>query len=100
MEQKSYFMWEGVMADVDKMRFTIKKFRENGNPYLYSAFTTSELGEVLPEGTVSIKTVQHKFLCCNYKLINDIEATSRFYAKTEADARAKMLVYLLENKLI
>jgi len=85
-----------------------------------SAFTVAELGEMLP----TVIELESKLTGKKEKkgmgfLADDIEVqTNNFYGvekyrifiieigkfqvseKTEADARAKMLVYLLENKLI
>lgn len=58
-----------------------------------SAFTVAELGEMLPSG--------------RYELFSDHikrwalwKSENGFSAATEADARAKMLIYLLEHNLI
>lgn len=79
---------------------------------MWSAFTVAELGEMLQK-RLEIKTPTekhevHRLICegqdtrwmityvcadCHGKLCKE-------YADTEADARAKMLIYLLENKLI
>jgi len=61
----------------------------------YSAFTVAELGEMLPEKTCSQKLPKIGWVCESMKA--DIGGQN---ADTEANARAKMLVYLLENKLI
>lgn len=52
----------------------------------YSAFTVAELGEILS----SFKSWQ-EWLC---------QVSTMFEDTKEADARAKMLIYLLENKLM
>ena len=61
---------------------------------IYSAFTASELGEMLLEDRV--RTAKWKGLVSCYC------STPRycFVDNTMADAMAKMLIYLLENKLI
>lgn len=76
-----------------------------------SAFTVAELGEVLPEVTaiqngelgrleITYRTYSEdgnrEWDVC-YMANNDFRSE---FANTEADARAKMLIYLLENKLI
>jgi len=79
----------------------------------YSAFTVAELGEMLPEflssselfcPMITKKMSTDKYPIrwgCNY--YGGIEKTflnEWIYADTEANARAKMLIYLKENKLI
>lgn len=67
---------------------------KGGNTY-YSAFTVAELGEMLPEYYLTMKALG-KWHYGKQK------ATAEFIDMdyTEADARAKLLIYLLENKLI
>ena len=67
-----------------------------------SAFTVAELGEMLPAGHIdtariyfeSPYRIEYKV---NWKKGNDFYNT---FDKSEANARAKMLIYLLENKLL
>ena len=70
----------------------------------YSAFTVAELGEGLPFGIVSGKT-RNKYACmlhfgtpfpCNWTNRDMWDVSN---ADTEANARAKMKIYLKENKL-
>jgi hypothetical protein len=84
-----------------------------GNPYnihpfdeKYSAFTVAELGEMLPEykeGYKCVRTYWDKNKVGAEIGLRDTEAefhSKTHFADTEADARAKMLIYLLENKFI
>lgn len=80
----------------------------------YAAFTVAELGEMLPGGIVSFKCNQFHFLnkkkekwWCDFTPGGrpaDMQERGLYegncFANTEADARAKMLIYLIENKLI
>ena len=66
----------------------------------YSAFTVGELGEIIPLGaySVQIRTIQKgitRWTCTSGDAMNLIET-----ADTEADARAKMVIFDLENGLI
>jgi len=76
-----------------------------GYKLIASAYTVAELGEMLPEyirtnaGYLQLVTVKiSKKWEVRYNLGQ--EMYKLFYNETEADARAKMLIYLLENKLI
>jgi len=60
----------------------------------YSALTVAELGEMLPAQTRSIKVAPGDFYCNS-----QIHAWPGQHGETEADSRARMLVFLLENDL-
>ena len=66
-----------------------------------AAFTVAELGEMLPPYFCSVDAKAiYKWTCCKWshgEISDDIPTT---YADTEADARAKMLSYLIENDFI
>jgi len=96
---ESYFWWDARHINL----FT----KKDGNPFfskeIVSAYTVSELGEMLPakvEGSYieTSRCQDNSGFNCNVGYING-EAAS-FCEKTEAEARAKMLIYLLENNLI
>lgn len=59
----------------------------------FSAFTVAELGEMLPQD----ESFRIKHTTDEWNIWRDDEV---FGGNTEADARAKMLIYLLENKLV
>lgn len=61
-----------------------------------AAFTVAELGEMLPEFVQSGRD-GIGWLC--FKARQDYE-TPYFNGDTEADARAKMLIHLIEQKLV
>jgi methylaspartate ammonia-lyase len=81
-----------------------------------NAYTVAELGDMLPKqfdydvsqhGTRSVSLSSGKTIINDgwYVMYNDPHPANKVpvysqHADTEADARAKMLIYLLENKLI
>ena len=104
VEQNSIWYWsnDGDRRDVEfYLVLGIKKAFRESSPKIddsktkyYSAFTVAELGKRLPDYT---STWRHpgKIWSCE---IADKAFVSGY--KSEANARAKMLIYLLENKLI
>jgi len=60
----------------------------------YAAFTVAELREMLPDTYYSGRNEFSNYWCSTVKVID-----RAFSAQTEADARAKMLIYLLDNEL-
>lgn len=87
------------------------------HPDYVSAFTVAELGEMLPESVLSIRPLQNnrwnykpkdKWLVAkagdsDYCCLDESFIDTQLYgvsADTEADARGKMLIYLIKNKLI
>lgn len=112
VKQESYFWWAEDITDSWIVHGDDYRIRAG---LCYSAFTVAELGEMLPfcvrvngdfyeielpnpdgmkENSLSygyhkpIKTLPFEWLFCNS------------YCGTEANARSKMLIYLLENNLI
>jgi hypothetical protein len=63
-----------------------------------AAYTVAELGKMLPAHFPSLLNDFGKYHC--YSSSNTVKCDKVEVAGTEADARAKMLIYLLENKLI
>lgn len=62
------------------------------------AYTVAELGEALPDWTETVKRLKDDWVCIVRHKHNDINDHS--FDETEADARAKMLIHLIENELI
>ena len=63
-----------------------------------SAFTVAELGEMLPTWFDSAKRQNDDWVCRFMELRTDKKHHS--FGKTDSEARAKMLIFLLENKLM
>jgi len=116
VKQKSLFYWVEKENTVDGCKVSIfskydgdfffvlsnesNKYecsRETGRRI--SAFTVAELGKMLPSETYTKREINGNLTCASTKIINAYPMPCQI-AKTEADARAKMLIYLLENKLI
>ncbi len=111
VKQESLFYWwgHGSFYEVE----TEHNFFSGGgyigqNTEQYSAFTVAELGEMLPKniaksGNIYIPQFYYGH-CWFYYYRMGGSGTYLFEpvieANTEADARAKMLIYLIKNKLI
>jgi len=80
-------------------------FHTGGCLERYIAFTSSELGEMIPGNFSGCYTKMQKGFMgnrwyCTLETMDKHEFKKQFEAKTEADARAKMLIYLIENDLL
>jgi len=73
--------------------------------YIYAAYSVGELGEMLPEFIATYKAAcrneNEKWRLLSHSGTDEynlnIENISQFSASTEADCRAKVLIYLIEN---
>lgn len=106
VKQDSLFYWCGSHSNPDapweihnwKVYNSEFRFRYYQSDDPVSAFTVAELGEMLPyRGSIYSEPVSEdneskEWICIYGKTITK--------ADTEADARAKMLIYLVENNLI
>lgn len=105
VKQESYFYWVE-----DRGEWVVRRNRSLGFVHLLncSAFTVGELGEMLPEDTPSDRTacwmqVSEDGDETYWDNVNDGEGVPDPHiirGGTEADMRAKMLIYLIENKLV
>ena len=84
--------------------YSAKECFNDGRYKDYSSFTIAELGEMLHEYITSIEPsnkgwqiIRRRVEFCTLSENNEDDCMEAY---TEADARAKMLIYLLENKLI
>jgi hypothetical protein len=94
VKQESYFVWEAGYEDPYIRDYNdIKNNLHFHSDFYFSAFTVAELGEILPEEVASFK-VKNDWKC-GITLEVDCELVK--VSDTEANARAKMLIYLIEN---
>lgn len=110
VKQESFFKWSNVRTNKEMLwsLYVPPEFNKIPHPDLWvhgvSAYTVAELGEMLPSNYVVIKSKRiggfegWELDTKNFELKTLYPAD--LSADTEADARAKMLVYLLENNLI
>lgn len=99
VEQESHFYHEFVYPDYHSIIQSLPS-KEN-----YSAYTVAELGEMLPgnDGThyfVTQKGVMGNLWYCTRKCMNGNKDDHKTEDKNEANARAQMLIYLIENNLL
>lgn len=108
---KSYFIWAKSKEEVVLFNPTEWSDYTSGNEeFIANAFTVAELGEILPFSIKSKATNNEWWDLIHVKCVTGEWADilvppsyrykHREIANTEANARAKMLIYLLENKLI
>lgn len=110
IKQKSLFYWEKI-EDMDNYSLVVSDnfgsdVESLYHPY-YSAYTVAELGETLPHWCWTYKHEDYSGFGCWFgsgenvpsRVCEEYEPTN-FDAETEADARAKMLIYLIENDLL
>lgn len=111
-KQKSLFVWY-TNADNGHLLYLGEDNMRPMEAKTYSAFTVAELGEMLPNDfypytSFDGETTEHDVEGSFYKtfkvnktwICEDCFEEYKVTANAEADARAKMLIYLLENKLV
>lgn len=104
VKQESLFWWlyDEDGDYVDYLYGETLPARGLKEPFLRcSAYTVAELGELLPPGFISGQVEESEGYVCfdenNCNVLKDGFVGK--YEDTEADARAKMLIYLLSNDL-
>ncbi len=99
VEQNSLFYWQwfnGIKGQVLNYHKSMNTSREVIN---ISAFTVAELGEILRSSGAG-DTIYSYDANNGYKPWKAKNSHITIWEKTEANARAKMLIYLKENKLM
>lgn len=114
VKQESEFRWV-PRIDQTYALFSREKLKQYGLKLSagISAFTVAELGEMLPKqvnfGTHSISYWEWRQRCIgdqweayfdSYIGVPEKPSHKYFRERTEANARAKMLIYLIENNLV
>lgn len=106
VKQESLFHW--TETHIPYIEWVVK-YNPQGLFQTLSAFTVAELGEMLPNivqtgdtlsQPVTGKSNNKPGYGCSLIDANRVTTHSLHQAETEADARAKMLIYLIENNLI
>lgn len=77
-----------------------KRIRELPGKQPISAFTVAELGEMIKEANTQGANINVPVLTTDGSWTSIPHGLSIEITESEANARAKMLIYLLENKLI
>ena len=100
VEQDSYFWWNTACTDRKPVLDEHNYSERETYPFevSYSAFTVAELGEMLPDKTVY--QLLHRTDIDKWHLNVSALTMPDILEPTLADAMAKWLVYLIENKLI
>ena len=106
VEQKSLWCWISKYEYSNMVETQEPKLFEwylNGEPdhtdeITYSAYTVAELGDLSSCHFISQKEMTGGWKCLQRKAVPD--DSNVFFASTEANVRARTLVYLLENKLL
>jgi hypothetical protein len=98
VKQESLFCWCGEVGHINLELNAV--YDSECNPYykICSAFTVAELGDILPNWFDSGRREENDYMCRVFEKESDIRHHT--FDGTEANARAKMLIYLLENKLM
>ena len=104
VKQESEWIWAIMNIGAGQSAYIYNTVSDKGyhRDVEYSAYTVAELGEMLPDNIFSCPSIDRKdhihdrmYYCKD--VFNKIEPIN---ANTEANARAKMLIYLIENKLL
>jgi hypothetical protein len=103
VKQESYFVWvEGAVSKGNADFWHVRPRHEpEPNKRAVAAFTVAELGDMLPDTTL------HNIVANDITVGGEPRRGWRYLAgrspirsDSEADIRAEVLIYLIENKLI
>lgn len=106
VKQESFFCWSvsDLQSMTPEVTTTLYAGSIHGKGFNFSAFTVAELGEMLKNGThwdnPNFASPFPEWSGRLGKWESELPKGAWITCDTEADARAKMLIYLIENKLI
>ena len=103
VKQDSLFVWARQQGHREISLETLERIISI--PFIFETFcalTVAELGEILKKGMIGSWKSYDKGWYCKYEYEADEPEPIKELggADTEANARAKMLIYLIENKLL
>ena len=100
IRDESHFSYykSSIMKEYDLCTTMTARILNDKSNEIYPAFTVAELGEML--GTIfdSYKRDKYDWICRSFDL--RANKTHHSFSEKESDARAKMLIYLIEIKII
>jgi hypothetical protein len=105
IEGELYFPFNLTYIDYDSLDWEVehKRKRDELKNKVCSAYTVAELGEMLPqyiaEGFLVIRKDDEWNFSYEKRSNGEIELIFHCYDKKEADARAKMMIFLIEKGL-
>ncbi len=97
VKQESLWYWR-ITAGHPMLIINSNVPDEYKDKYYYSAFTVAEFGEILSTFYLTWKNEIENLWICRH--LEDFSGDNLQTADTEANARAKMKIYLLENKFM
>lgn len=104
VKQESLFYWvrRDMQADDSVVQIMQNKIHESYGETLCSAFTVAELGEMLPKEKMTFVNWFESGWRIDYGTERDEHSRvgAHLIDKNLANAIAKMVIYLLENKII
>jgi len=107
VKQESHFYWSAPIDDypsISCLGDDLTKYHTKDECY-FSAFTVAEMGKMIPNDLTltSIRTKSYDgmiILECYIPSVEKIPDYKKTEGQTEADARAKMLIHLIEQGVI
>ena len=99
IEQDSHFYWYKHSPTDESITWLASHTDYEGEP-IASAFTVAELGVMLPSETLTIRRGSEDSAYPNWEWEDEGNEQAFGLYASEAEARAAMLIHLLENNLI